>query len=153
MGPRCGSPLRGITCTTRGSRTYPANALIRPRFIPISRFDKSICRGERVISKWRGSAVAAPWKFLRRLCVSSRGYFKFQGGGLVQARIDISTSDRVMPWEMYLRGMSFEVEGFCPRDSFSNHEIAIPPPSIELWRTSFLFLRRCSGRKPRQRRT
>lgn len=99
-------PLSGIdgyearACTrrefTRLRGVSHADALISPRFIPISRSDKSICHGEprdprggsreRVLS--RG---AAPRKFFHRAAFvsASRGYFKFHKAGRVQARVSI----------------------------------------------------------------
>lgn len=97
-----------------GPRSSPAVALIRPRFIPISRFDKSICRGERVISRWRAGPRGAVEILAPPLCLVPEVILSSKGG-LVRARIDISTSDRVMPWKMYLRGMSFEAEVLLAR--------------------------------------
>lgn len=121
---------RSCTCIANFTRLRgvpPADALIRPRFIPISRFDKSICRAERSNFKVlrpfnRG---AAPWKFFSRLCVCSRGYFKFQRGSVgCSSCIDISTSARVMRWKTYIseRYARDSRSSFCPCDSFSTNE-------------------------------
>lgn len=186
-------PLRGITGAERGggggesrrararesrgttvqaARAPPglrADALIRPRFIPISRFDKSICRGERCNFKVARSVATAARRWRRRrgnsssrLCVSSRGYFKFrtaaEGGARERASIfqrqTVLCDGRCIP-----RGMSFEDEKLLRRDSSSRNETRSHDATVtrrdatqRSWRASWAsFRNRSRGERLRRR--